>query len=74
MKPLNQVKKYGSAFARGAVAAVPLAIASGAARAEIDVTPITTLLGEAATAVGLVGVALLLVWGTKKAYAAVRGG
>ncbi|MDR5172280.1 phage coat protein [Methylobacillus flagellatus] len=74
MKAINQVKKYGSAFARGAVVAAPLAIASGAARAEIDVTPITTLLGEAATAVGLVGVALLLVWGTKKAYAAVRGG
>lgn len=74
MKAINQVKKYGSAFARGAVVAAPLAIMSTAARAEIDVAPITALLAEAATAVGLVGVALLLIWGTKKAYQAVRGG
>ncbi|MCB5187584.1 major capsid protein [Methylobacillus caricis] len=74
MKPFNQLKKYGRNIVQGAVVATPLAIASSAARAEIDVAPIVTLLGEAATAVGLVGVALLLIWGTKKAYAAVRGG
>lgn len=74
MKVFNQMKTIGRKVAQGAVVALPLAIASGAARAEIDVAPITALLGEAATAVGLVGVALLLIWGTKKAYQAVRGG
>lgn len=74
MKAFNQVKTFGRKVVQGAVVAAPLAIASGAARAEIDVAPIVTLLGEAATAVGLVGVALLLIWGTKKAYSAVRGG
>lgn len=39
----------------------------------MDVTAITDLLATAATAVASVGGALLLVWGTKVAYSAIRG-
>lgn len=72
MKAFNQMKKYGAKVVQGAVVAVPLVAASTAARAEIDVAEILTLLGQAVTAVAAVGGALLLIWGTKKAYAAVR--
>ncbi len=72
MKAFNQLKHYGRKIAQGAVVAVPLVAASTAARAEIDVAEILTLLGQAVTAVAAVGGALLLIWGTKKAYAAVR--
>lgn len=39
----------------------------------MDISAITTLLAEAAVAVGTIGGALLLVWGTKLAYSALRG-
>jgi hypothetical protein len=39
----------------------------------MDVAPITGLLTTVVTAIGTIGGALLLIWGTKLAYAKITG-
>lgn len=39
----------------------------------MDISAITGLLATVATAVGTIGAALLLIWGTKLAYAKIAG-
>lgn len=39
----------------------------------MDVSAITTLLAGVVTAIGTIGGALLLIWGTKLAYAKLTG-
>lgn len=39
----------------------------------MDISAITGLLATAATAVGTIGGAILLIWGTKLAYAKLTG-
>ncbi|MFL9611421.1 major capsid protein [Methylobacillus sp. Pita2] len=73
MKLINQTRKFGTRVVKGAIVASPLALASQGASAAIDVSEITTLFADAVTAVAAVGVAMLLVWGTKKAYNSIRG-
>ncbi|MDP1872527.1 MAG: major capsid protein [Gallionella sp.] len=48
-------------------------LAAGSSQAAIDVTGVTAALTDGLTAVGAIGGAVLLVWGTKKVYALISG-
>lgn len=65
MKIRNLFKKVGSGLV--------LAAAAGASQAAIDVTAVTTAVGEAATAAGLIGAGVLVMIVGIKVYKWVRG-
>lgn len=57
---------------RALVAAGALALTAGANAAAIDVSDLVTDIGAQATPVGLVGVAVLMIYGAVKAFKWVR--
>lgn len=48
-------------------------LVAGASQAAIDVTGVTTALADGLVAVGTIGGAVLLIWGTRKVYAMISG-
>lgn len=48
-------------------------LVAGVSQAAIDVTGVTTALADGLIAVGTIGGAVLLIWGTKKVYALISG-
>ncbi|NVM90712.1 hypothetical protein FHT32_004369 [Variovorax sp. SG517] len=57
---------------RGLVAAGALTIVGGANAAAVDVAAVVTDIGAQAAPVGLIGVAVLLIYGAVKAFKWVR--
>ncbi|RST50550.1 major capsid protein [Variovorax sp. DXTD-1] len=57
---------------RGLVAAGSLALVGGANAAAVDVAAVVTDIGAQAAPVGLIGVAVLLIYGAVKAFKWVR--
>ena len=57
---------------RGLVAAGALSIVGGANAAAVDVAAVVTDIGAQAAPVGLIGVAVLLIYGAVKAFKWVR--
>lgn len=65
MRQFNQIKKYGFGASLAAVA--------GASQAAIDVTSVTTAIGDAGTAAATVGAAVLVMIVGIKVYKWIRG-
>lgn len=65
MKNRNSFKKYGSGLALASIA--------GASQAAVDVTAVTTAIGDAGTAAAVVGAAVLVMIVGIKVYKWIRG-
>jgi hypothetical protein len=69
---LSRKTEMNANVIRGLVAAGSLALVGGANAAAVDVAAVVTDIGAQAAPVGLIGVAVLLIYGAVKAFKWVR--
>lgn len=67
------IKTHNSRFVARSAGAGAL-VAAAASQAAIDVTGVTTAMADGLVAIGTIGGAILLAWGTKKVYGLIMGG